>query len=648
MADIKNARLDELAPLAEPPLDPPPPYEELESTGPSTTNGLHHEHPLIVDDSLGSSNIIQPPSPDPSLLSSKRAAARHLASSSSQSIAPAPRSPSDPRRTLLLVYIHGFYGNDQSFRAFPAHVHHHLSASPALSRSHVVHSKVYPRYKTYKAVDVARDNFSAWLAPHESPTTDVVLLGHSMGGLLAAEVVLKPSEILSPRPFKHRILGTVSLDAPFLGLHPGIVVSGISSLFRPGALTPNDHPDADASTSTSTSTPNADVEPEVVVAAGPADPNFDPPFFNDTPFRERPFLDRVVNFASKHSGEGLLHALGNHFTDHLAFGGCLADYRGLLSRYNRLRALEDVDVAPRNPSAARVRFVNYYTLCPGRPKPSKAPPGEEEEIPSPHQEDLPASHGDGTAETEAGTGQVETRPSSALSLQDLEPSPIKDEHPSAAPESTSHREEKQEHIPEPGNPADGASDAGSLPLPLPTPPPSKPEPPDFSQYTDKEARKQAEREFARLEKAYARDLRSHEKTLRERQKLADKQRRQLDKRAEKELKEQRKQADKGFKDERKQARQLEKHAAKEARERAQQARKHPHHGDKKLRKFCTTPRKVDGAADPAWVAVFMDGVDEVGAHCGLFAAGAHYDDFVRDVGDRIVGWVEHGGQGAQA
>jgi surfactin synthase thioesterase subunit len=37
---------------------------------------------------------------------------------------------------------------------------------------------------------VACDNFSKWLAPHESPTTDVVLVGHSMGGLLAADVVL--------------------------------------------------------------------------------------------------------------------------------------------------------------------------------------------------------------------------------------------------------------------------------------------------------------------------------------------------------------------------------------------------------------------------------------------------------------------------
>lgn len=40
---------------------------------------------------------------------------------------------------------------------------------------------------------MARDNFSKWLEPHEGDGTDVVLVGHSMGGLLAAEVILMVS-----------------------------------------------------------------------------------------------------------------------------------------------------------------------------------------------------------------------------------------------------------------------------------------------------------------------------------------------------------------------------------------------------------------------------------------------------------------------
>lgn len=108
--------------------------------------------------------------------------------SSTHSLVPSMDGTADSRRRLLIIYIHGFMGNNSSFRSFPAHVHNFLR--DLLAETHVVHTKIYPRYKTYKSIDVARDNFSAWLAPHESDTTDVVLVGHSMGGLLAADVVL--------------------------------------------------------------------------------------------------------------------------------------------------------------------------------------------------------------------------------------------------------------------------------------------------------------------------------------------------------------------------------------------------------------------------------------------------------------------------
>ena len=159
--------------------------------------------------------------------------------SSAQSLAPSVNNDgTETRRTLLIVYIHGFMGNDSSFRSFPAHVHSYLRT--ALAESHVIHSKIYPRYKTYKAIEVARDNFSSWLEPHESPTTDVILVGHSMGGLLAAEVVLMVSVIPSQqqgcasRRESARSLGKRRRVAvtgrpiriPFQASHPGHHLSG--------------------------------------------------------------------------------------------------------------------------------------------------------------------------------------------------------------------------------------------------------------------------------------------------------------------------------------------------------------------------------------------------------------------------------------
>ena len=61
---------------------------------------------------------------------------------------------------MLLVYIHGFMGNETSFQSFPAHVHNLLTIT--LAETHVVHIKIYPRYKSRKAIDFARDDFSTW------------------------------------------------------------------------------------------------------------------------------------------------------------------------------------------------------------------------------------------------------------------------------------------------------------------------------------------------------------------------------------------------------------------------------------------------------------------------------------------------------
>lgn len=113
-------------------------------------------------------------------------------STSSQSLAPSRTEDAQfNKRRLLIIYIHGFIGNEDSFRSFPYHLH--VSLKERVAATHVVHSKIYPRYKTYRAFQLARDNFSKWLSAHEDDKTDVILVGHSMGGLLAAEVVLMVS-----------------------------------------------------------------------------------------------------------------------------------------------------------------------------------------------------------------------------------------------------------------------------------------------------------------------------------------------------------------------------------------------------------------------------------------------------------------------
>jgi pimeloyl-ACP methyl ester carboxylesterase len=63
---------------------------------------------------------------------------------------------------------------------------------------------------------------------------DVILLGHSLGGLVAAEVALMASSSTTghivSRNLNHRVIGLVNFDAPFLGLHPCVLRTGIGRL----------------------------------------------------------------------------------------------------------------------------------------------------------------------------------------------------------------------------------------------------------------------------------------------------------------------------------------------------------------------------------------------------------------------------------
>lgn len=69
-------------------------------------------------------------------------------------------SSDESRRKLLLIYVHGFTGNETSFQSFPTDVHD--LTSKRLVDAYTVQSIVYPKYKSRKKIDFARDEFSNW------------------------------------------------------------------------------------------------------------------------------------------------------------------------------------------------------------------------------------------------------------------------------------------------------------------------------------------------------------------------------------------------------------------------------------------------------------------------------------------------------
>ncbi|KAH9834276.1 putative serine esterase (DUF676) [Teratosphaeria destructans] len=105
------------------------------------------------------------------------------------------------KKTLLLVFLHGFKGGDNTFHRFPKDLTALLAN--ALPKIDVL-SVVYPQYETRGDLRECVAKFKDWLqnkvidlevanqtpSPTVDPSVHVVLCGHSMGGIVAAETLL--------------------------------------------------------------------------------------------------------------------------------------------------------------------------------------------------------------------------------------------------------------------------------------------------------------------------------------------------------------------------------------------------------------------------------------------------------------------------
>lgn len=672
--------------------------------------------------------------------------------SSQESLSPALGEQHE-RRKLMLVYIHGFMGNETSFRSFPAHVHSLLAV--LLAETHVVHTKIYPRYRSRGNITVARDSSSDWIEPNQDPLTDVVLLGHSMGGLLCAEIVLMPPRQPARPSLNHRILGTINFDVPFLGMHPGVVKSGLASLFKP-AEQPQD---VVPGSTTSDSGPSSGDGPAEVAApsradtlwsGGKADPNFNPHFGNDVVLPVRKGWQSAWHFLSKHADD-ITGAATKLVASHLEFGGAMANYSELKTRYARIRALEEEDDRVRQSVVEggvpqRVRFINYYTASTGRPKrpsqhksspemttsrdrsrPSSTAPSDRVPV-SEHSIGIsdvgdthlnagraaqrsPSLSNSGRSNDEMRAGglhpdHIATVASSppSLGMTSLSPRPEpedpEEEFNDAMETLTIGDSALSSYVPPDDEaPASASSINPSTTIPAaPTalegllpPLPTAPPPLDVSFITDKGTRKLVEKEHAKAVKAYEKAVKTRAKLIKDHEKATEKQARKTQKAAsvsDRKESKLRQKSDVELTHSEREALRLEHEKQRmEAEERRMRGETMPpgqttadpnerpskdarepsistllttrsestqdkesltaqkstseDKSPPKDRMFCTLPPKdSNGERDPCWVRVFMQNVDEVGAHCGLFFVDERYERLVGDVAERIEGWVK--------
>lgn len=489
-----------------------------------------------------------------------------------------------------------------------------------------------------------------------------------MGGILSAEVTLMASPssgISGAQQFRHRILGTIHFDCPFLGLHPGIVFSGIGSLFKSAPPSP------------AIQVSHLDSEEQVLVlhpknssrASSPSDPNYDPPFPNDIHLPERKGWDNTLHFITKHSHD-LTKAAKAYVTSHLEFGACVADYKGLQNRYMKLRTLEDIQTL--HTGARRVRFLNYYTICHGRPSKSKSAAeggsrlysgtADATSTPRRHSE----HHLEGMQNLSSSTLTTQSPiPSPRISVEEhrdgevvpgmaenFERLQLPGEDDSSADESTVISKDKMaenatgrsEYITNaPGSPTElelsALTPTRSDELYSLAPLPSFPEAPqqyDPATYSDRNARNLAYKQYSTEFKSYTRALKAYDQAISDRLKSIEKQEK-MNAKSKKMAKSQ------SGKNPPSQPSAKSATSPSSEPERVSAASSSTTTEKKKApkdRRFCVLPPRINGQRDPCWVRVFMKDVDEVGAHCGLFVPGEHYEWLVNDVGDRIRAWVE--------
>ncbi|OAA38106.1 hypothetical protein NOR_06851 [Metarhizium rileyi] len=173
------------------------------------------------------------------------------------------------KKTLVLCFIHGFKGGESTFGddyEFTKHLRDIVAQKlPKVD----VRVLVYPKFETRGDLGECVSRFRDWLeekvidmevasgtpSPTVEPSVRTILIGHSMGGIVAAELLIalasekpiytedgiqksddeeRPSFDALMFPY---VQGVLAFDTPYLGISPGVVAHGAESHYTTAAST---------------------------------------------------------------------------------------------------------------------------------------------------------------------------------------------------------------------------------------------------------------------------------------------------------------------------------------------------------------------------------------------------------------------------
>ncbi|KAL5507804.1 hypothetical protein ACEPAH_5422 [Sanghuangporus vaninii] len=147
-----------------------------------------------------------------------------------------------PPDLLLFVFIHGFKGTDSTFGGFPERLRHIVAETITNVNVECI---VFPAYETKGELSAAVERFVDWLTTLTverevangsgggAGKAKIVLCGHSMGGLVAADSLIgmvnsRPDKLA---PLWPKVIACIAFDTPYLGLHPFVFKNSVSKAF---------------------------------------------------------------------------------------------------------------------------------------------------------------------------------------------------------------------------------------------------------------------------------------------------------------------------------------------------------------------------------------------------------------------------------
>ncbi|KAJ3882275.1 hypothetical protein F5051DRAFT_395011 [Lentinula edodes] len=266
------------------------------------------------------------------------------------------------QRLVHLVYIHGFRGDETTFQAFPTHLQQYLTDNIPTHLNLKIQSSLYPTYKSVKPISSATKTFIEWL--RTQPPGPVILLAHSMGGLLAAEAATDPSNV------HKRIAGLIAFDCPYLGMHPHVVITGIASLVpkktegemkTEAELNPSPNVRIVDRTKETENWDDSEKQYEYSPSPSPSQLSLSTSDTSTSHNKSDSLIRRTMKFVSSHSDDPLVRWARKHsnepfsagkrwVVEHFQFGSCMFDPTGLKDRYTNLV------------SSRSLLWVNYWTM----------------------------------------------------------------------------------------------------------------------------------------------------------------------------------------------------------------------------------------------------------------------------------------------